>query len=112
MPASPSATSASIGSRTSRTRAAYQLVVGELAADFPPARSEAPPRREPVPPPPNPTIGRDDDVRAIVEPDCYGHARLVTLTGPGGMGKTRLALEAARDGARPRGRCRFVSLAP
>ena len=40
-------------------------------------------------------VGREDDVTAILdrlaEPDC----RLLTLVGPGGMGKTRLALTVA-----------------
>ncbi|WP_329275346.1 ATP-binding protein [Streptomyces sp. NBC_00691] len=44
-------------------------------------------------------IGRDDDLGALAAE--WGTRRLVTLTGPGGVGKTRLALEAAgtyRDG--------------
>ncbi|MFF3837838.1 BTAD domain-containing putative transcriptional regulator [Streptomyces sp. NPDC001930] len=44
-------------------------------------------------------IGRDDDLGALAAE--WGARRLVTLTGPGGVGKTRLALEVAetyRDG--------------
>ena len=67
-------------------------------------------RRLPVPP--NRTIGRESDIAAVGERLQAGPVRLLTLTGPGGVGKTRLALEAARvvhadfaDGAH------FVSLA-
>ena len=38
-------------------------------------------------------VGRDDDIARITE--VLGRSRLVTLTGPGGSGKTRLANEAA-----------------
>src|SRR5262245_14539719 len=39
-------------------------------------------------------IGRDDELQKVV--DRLANKRLVTLTGPGGIGKTRLALETAR----------------
>ncbi len=56
------------------------------------------PRFEPValPAPLTSLIGRDDERRAIgamLQPG--GDVRLVTLTGPGGVGKTRLAIELA-----------------
>jgi predicted ATPase/DNA-binding SARP family transcriptional activator len=56
----------------------------------------APSDAEPgIPPaPPAPTFGRDEDVRAAT--DRLEDARLLTLTGPGGVGKTRLAVEIAR----------------
>ena len=38
-------------------------------------------------------VGRDEDLARLIE--LLGRARLVTLTGPGGAGKTRLALELA-----------------
>jgi predicted ATPase/DNA-binding SARP family transcriptional activator len=39
-------------------------------------------------------VGRDDELRQVA--GLLGAHRLVTLTGPGGAGKTRLAVEAAR----------------
>jgi predicted ATPase/DNA-binding SARP family transcriptional activator len=41
----------------------------------------------------NPFVGRERELRDVV--DALGSCRLLTLTGPGGMGKTRLALAAA-----------------
>lgn len=40
-------------------------------------------------------IGRDEDVATVV--DLCGHRSLVTLIGPGGIGKTQLALRAAGE---------------
>jgi predicted ATPase/DNA-binding CsgD family transcriptional regulator len=66
-----------------------------------------------LPMPLTPLIGREREVGAVVSVLRDEHARLVTLTGPGGTGKTRLAIQVAStlsagaaDGAR------FVSLAP
>jgi predicted ATPase/DNA-binding SARP family transcriptional activator len=87
--------------------AAERTVDAQLRPPMPVAFSE---RRLPVPP--NRTIGREHDVAAVGERLRAGPVRLLMLTGPGGVGKTRLALEAARavqadfaDGAH------FVSLA-
>jgi len=51
-------------------------------------------------------VGREPEKAAVLQ--LLQSARLVTLTGTGGIGKTRLALEAAADG----GEVVFVDLAP
>ena len=43
----------------------------------------------------SPLIGREADLRMVIESIEASETRLVTLTGPGGVGKTRLALAAA-----------------
>ncbi|WP_166847110.1 BTAD domain-containing putative transcriptional regulator [Isoptericola sp. BMS4] len=43
---------------------------------------------------PTPLVGREQDVVSVLE--TLGDARLVTVLGPGGLGKTRLAQEVAR----------------
>jgi predicted ATPase len=66
-----------------------------------------------VPPRPRTaTIGRDSDVAAVSDLLRQDDVHLVTLLGPGGVGKTHLALEVARDAADFPAGIAFVSLAP
>jgi predicted ATPase/DNA-binding SARP family transcriptional activator len=50
-----------------------------------------------LPLPPTPLLGRDHELQTIGRLFHQEGARLVTLTGTGGVGKTRLAMQAARD---------------
>jgi predicted ATPase/transcriptional regulator with XRE-family HTH domain len=49
-----------------------------------------------LPPVPTPLLGRSSEVEAVSAALEASDVRLVTLTGPGGIGKTHLALEVAR----------------
>jgi predicted ATPase/class 3 adenylate cyclase len=65
-----------------------------------------------VPVPATPLVGRQREAAALADLVVREGARLVTLTGPGGVGKTRLAMEAAeRLGPHFADGARFVELA-
>jgi len=64
-----------------------------------------------LPLPPTALIGRDADVLTLREWLADHAVRLVTLTGPGGAGKTRLAMEIARTIRADAARVVFVPLA-
>jgi predicted ATPase len=70
----------------------YQLTHADLPADFPPIRTLAE-RTGNLPLPVSSFIGRERELEQTSA--ALGQARVVTLTGPGGVGKTRLALQAA-----------------
>jgi predicted ATPase/class 3 adenylate cyclase len=77
----------------SRSEHIYQLSAPELPSDFSPLVTvDAHPATLPVQP--TAFIGRQQEVEAVSGPFRRRDVRLVTLTGPGGSGKTRLALEA------------------
>ena len=85
------------------------LEVAILRHEVPPARP--PEERHNLPTPPTSFVGRESELAEVER--LLGAARLLTLTGVGGAGKTRLAVEAAHrarlgfpDGAF------FVDLAP
>jgi len=52
-----------------------------------------------LPAPPNALIGRERELATLSELLANPHYRLITITGPGGIGKTRLALEAVHNEA-------------
>jgi predicted ATPase len=72
----------------------HQLVIDDLPDEFPPIRTlDA--RRTNLPPERSSLVGREreaTEARALLE-----RSRLLTLTGPGGIGKTRLAMRIAAD---------------
>ncbi len=76
----------------SRSEAVFQLVIPGLQTDFPPLSSlDAQPHNLPVQL--TTFVGRQVDIEAVR--DLLQQSRLVSLLGPGGMGKTRLSLQVA-----------------
>jgi len=86
-----------------------------LAAASRPADTTSTPPPEPngLPLPGSPIVGRASELASAIEMIRSGATRLLTLTGPGGVGKTRLSLEIARNVASDFAQgAVFVELAP
>jgi predicted ATPase/Tfp pilus assembly protein PilF len=74
----------------------FQLAILDLAMDFPPLLTlDVHPNN--LPSQPTPLVGREREVEEVAERVRSEEVRLLTLTGPGGTGKTRLGLQAAAD---------------
>jgi predicted ATPase len=74
----------------------FQAVIADLPADFPPLKTlDNSPNNLPVQP--TPLVGRVREVGVVCALMLRDEVRLVTLTGPGGIGKTRLGLQVAAE---------------
>ncbi len=79
-----------------RPERVFQLVAPDLPTEFPPLRTlEGHPNN--LPPQPTPLVGRERAVDEVLGRLLAPGVRLLTLTGPGGTGKTRLGLQVAAE---------------
>src|SRR5215204_1538623 len=74
----------------------FQLTAPELPASFPPLKT-LDVRLNNLPIQPTPLLGREREVAEIADLLRRSDVRLLTLTGTGGTGKTRLALQSAAE---------------
>jgi class 3 adenylate cyclase len=79
-----------------RPERVFQLVAPDLPSEFPPLRTLETYRNN-LPLQPTPLIGREKEVAEVCDLLRGDETRLLTLTGPGGIGKTRVALQTAAD---------------
>src|ERR671917_682009 len=79
-----------------RPERVFQITTPDLPSEFPPLRTLESLRNN-LPLQATPLVGREREVGEVCERLRQEDMRLLTLTGPGGTGKTRLALQAAAD---------------
>ncbi|MDQ2968828.1 MAG: adenylate/guanylate cyclase domain-containing protein, partial [Actinomycetota bacterium] len=77
----------------------FQLAVEGIPSEFPPPRTLERPTN--LPAATTALIGRERELAEVHDLLGSADTRLVTLTGPGGVGKTRLAIEVARSAIEP-----------
>jgi hypothetical protein len=80
----------------SRPEHDFQLTDPELPSSFPPLKT-LDVRLNNLPIQPTPLLGREREVAEIADLLRHADVRLLTLTGTGGTGKTRLALQSAAE---------------
>ena len=74
----------------------FQLMMADLPVEFPPLKTlDSYPNNLPIQP--TPLIGRAQEIATVAQLLRREDIRLVTLTGSGGTGKTRLALQVAAE---------------
>ncbi|MFN8524228.1 MAG: tetratricopeptide repeat protein [Chloroflexota bacterium] len=79
-----------------RPERVFQLTHPELPAEFPPLAS-LDQRAHNLPVQATPFVGREGELETVRDLLRNPEVRLLTLTGPGGTGKTRLSLQAAAE---------------
>jgi class 3 adenylate cyclase len=79
-----------------RPERVFQAMAPGLPSEFPPLRTlESRPNNLPLQP--TPLVGREREVGEVADRLRGEECRLLTLAGPGGTGKTRLALQVGAD---------------
>ena len=80
----------------SRPERIFQLAAPDLPSEFPPLKAA---ERYPssLPSQPTPLIGREREVEEVCRRLRATEVRVLTLTGPGGTGKTRVGVQAAAE---------------
>ena len=74
----------------------FQITASGLRSEFPPLKT-LDIRRNNLPAQPTPLVGRERELEEVLALLRSSHVRLLTFTGPGGTGKTRLGLQAAAE---------------